>query len=224
VRVRRIVDAVRAGRLPGRIGPYIRSGPVSLTWGGDRGTPIDRWYIERFLDSHRQDITGRALEVKTDDYVRRFGSNLTQVDIVDVNADNPRATFVADIADADVLPDASFDCFVLTQVIHYIDDPRRAIAHCRRILRPGGVLLLTAPALNKIDNPPQDHWRLTVAGCRSILREYFEEDEIEVEGYGNCLVAMAFLTGLAAHELRPHELEQVDPAYPIVICARAVRR
>ena len=40
-----------------------RTGPVSEQWGRDRGTPVDRWYIERFLDRHASDIRGHVLEV-----------------------------------------------------------------------------------------------------------------------------------------------------------------
>lgn len=40
-----------------------RLDPVSRTFGFDRGKPVDRWYIERFLAAHADDVRGRVLEV-----------------------------------------------------------------------------------------------------------------------------------------------------------------
>jgi ubiquinone/menaquinone biosynthesis C-methylase UbiE len=53
-----------------------------------------------------------------------------------------RARFVA--ADAETLPlrDASFDTAVSASALHYWDDPDAGLAQIRRVLRPGGRLLL----------------------------------------------------------------------------------
>ena len=42
-----------------------RLAPVSDKWGHDRGTPVDRWYIERFLERQAGDIRGRVLSLYT---------------------------------------------------------------------------------------------------------------------------------------------------------------
>src|SRR5439155_7442216 len=58
--------------------------PLSPRWGRDRGTPLDRYYIERFLASHQNDIRGRVLEVREPMYTERFGgSRVTASDVVD---------------------------------------------------------------------------------------------------------------------------------------------
>ena len=58
---------------------------------------MDRYYIERFLAAHSADIRGRTLEVKSAEYTRRFGSAVTQADVLDIDARNPDATIVADL-------------------------------------------------------------------------------------------------------------------------------
>ena len=36
----------------GWIGTLRRLTPLSQHWGADRGTPMDRYYVRRFLDAH----------------------------------------------------------------------------------------------------------------------------------------------------------------------------
>ena len=60
--------------------------PVSRVFGLDRGLPVDRWYIERFLEHHADDIRGVVLEFGDDRYTRRFGRP-TQSDVLNVDPD-----------------------------------------------------------------------------------------------------------------------------------------
>ena len=59
------------------------------------------------------------------------------------------ATFVGDLTQSDTLPEAVFDCIVLTQTLQYIFDIRAAVATLFRALKPGGVLLLTVNSVKK---------------------------------------------------------------------------
>ena len=223
------LDGIRAklamrmeARLPGHVGPYVRTGPVTSNWGYGRGTPIDRWYIERFLDRHRGDIRGRVLEVGGDDYVRRFGSAIEQVDIIDINSSNARATIVTDLEAPDIVPDATFDCFVMTQVLYRIFDVRAALRQCARILKPGGVLLLTVPGIAMVVDP-LDYWHFTRLGLARAMSEAFGPGATEVEGHGNSCLTTAFLTGLAAEEFDTSELLANDARFPLVLTCRALR-
>src|SRR5919197_3914065 len=113
----------RARRIlrPPWLGAMRRTEPLSK-WGADRGTPIDRYYIERFLERHRVDIRGRVLEVRDSRYTSRFGRGVEAVDVLDVEPGNPLATITADLSAADAIPAKTFDCFVLTQTLQYISD------------------------------------------------------------------------------------------------------
>jgi hypothetical protein len=46
-----------------RFGDFARTAPIDSYFGFGRGTPLDRFYIESFLDRNRDDIAGRVLEV-----------------------------------------------------------------------------------------------------------------------------------------------------------------
>lgn len=219
-------DALRRLTRPRTFGVRGGTGPVSEHWGWDRGTPIDRLYIEQFLETNRDAIRGRALEVKDDAYVRRFGGGLDRVDVLDVDGENPQATVFADLASATAIADGSYDCFVLTQTLQYVHRVTDAVAHSARILAPGGTLLATMPALSRVvvDRPTLvDYWRFTEASCRLVFGDAFGGDEVEVTSYGNAVAGAAFLLGYAAEELSDRELTTHDPRFPVIVAVRATR-
>jgi SAM-dependent methyltransferase len=212
---------------PALLGTLRRTTPLSDVWGGDRGTPVDRYYIERFLERHRRDVRGRVVEILNDDFTARFGTGVERSDVLDIDASNPRATLVADLAAAHSVPSDAFDCFILTQTLQLIYDARAAVGHVHRVLRPGGVLLATVPFISRTaydDGPIADYWRFSAAACRRLFGEVFGEDQVEVETYGNVLAAIGFLTGLAHEELSPRELAAHDARFPLIVAIRAVKR
>jgi SAM-dependent methyltransferase len=211
---------------PAWLGTLRRLTPLSQQWGADRGTPVDRYYVERFLRAHEGDIRGRVLEVKDADYTRRLGREVSSSDVLDVDPANPQATVVADLATADTIPANSYDCFILTQTLQFIFDARAALGHASRILRPGGVLLATVPTVSRVIlkfEPIRDYWRYTPAACQELFGERFGRNRITVEARGNVLSSIAFLTGMAAEELSAAELERDDPAFPLLVTIRAVK-
>jgi LmbE family N-acetylglucosaminyl deacetylase len=211
-----------------RFGSLRRLEPMSKDWGFDRGRPVDRYYIERFLTDHSADIKGRALEIVDDEYIRSFGSGVTQTDILHVAPGNPKATIVADLSIGDEIPSDTFDCIVLTQTLQFIYEVRRAISTIHRILKPRGVVLATMPGISQISRPDMDrwgdHWRFTSRSAKTLFAEAFGEDGVAVETYGNVLASTALLYGLADQELTRRELEAWDPDYELVIGVRAVKR
>jgi glycosyltransferase involved in cell wall biosynthesis len=208
-----------------RFGDLRRVTPISRDFGFDRGLPVDRYYIERFLARHASEITGRVLEIGDDAYTRRFGSHrVTRADVLHVRPGNARATFVGDLTDAATLPEDAFDCIVLTQTLHLIYDVRLAIARLRRALAPGGVVLVTAPGISQIDRGEWGrtwYWSFTAVAMARLFGEAFGEDAVLIEEYGNVFAATAFLQGLAVEELRRADLDPLDKAYPVILGVRA---
>ena len=202
-----------------------RSKPLSDVWGRERGEPIDRYYIEHFLDQHRELIQGRVLEVLNSDYTRSFGSGVVRSDVLDIDTGNRDATIVADLSKADSIAADTFDCFILTQTLQFIEDVPSALRHVHRILRPGGTVLATLPAVSRIGRSYLDseYWRFTAAGAASLFSRAFEGGAVQVRSRGNALVAVAFLLGIAQEELRERELEEDDPFFPLIITVRATK-
>lgn len=211
-----------------RFGHLRRLTPLSPCWGADRGQPIDRYYIENFLASRTEDIRGHVLEIGWNAYTTMYGGGkVTKSEVLHIAAGNPDATIIADLTSADHLPSDTFDCIILTQTLHFIYDVRAAVQTLYRILKPGGVLLVTGPGINKfsrVDMPDwADYWHFTTRCLERLLGEVFPAANIKIESYGNVLVALATLHGLAAEELSQVEMDYFDPDFEVLITARAVK-
>jgi len=211
-----------------RFGSFRRVTPISPVFALDRGFPIERYYIERFLDQHRADIKGRALEFGNTFYLDKFGGNaVTRKDVFSY-VPAPGVTMIGDLAGAEPLPEGLFDCIVCTQTIQMIYEVRPALRRLRAMLKPGGVLLLTSHGISKVGryldrDGWSEYWHITRQAAHSLFDEIFAGDDVGIRGYGNVLAAMCALHGLASEELRPEELDHSDRDFDVIIGVRAVR-
>lgn len=210
------------------MGALRRLTPVNAGWGFGRGQPIDRYYIETFLNERKADIRGRVLEIGAPTYARMFGGDaVTNAEVLHAARDAEGVTYVDDLAVGSTLPDARFDCLVLTQTLQLIPEDAAALRTAYRILRPGGVLLVTVPALSRIATREAeiwgDYWRYTPDGLRHRLENAFPNGEVDVVAFGNVLTCTAFLHGLGTADLDEHELREVDDRFPMLVAGRAVR-
>ena len=204
-----------------------RTTPISLDWGWDRGLPIDRYYVERFLSARAEDIRGRVLEIGHDTYTRAFGREaVTSSDVLDVGPDNRSATIIADLTSGEGIAANSFDCIILPQTLQYIYDVRSALRTLHRILAHDGVLLATFPGISRIrhDDPAGSwFWLFTTASAQRLFEDSFGARHVTVQAFGNLLTAVSFLDGFAAQELTSDELNYSDSNYEVVVAVRALK-
>jgi len=136
------------------------------------------------------------------------------------------ATIIADLSVADHIESNSFDCLIVTQTLHLIYDVHSAIKTIYRILKPGGVVLVTIPGIDPIhDEEWADswYWNFTTVSARRLFEESFPPGNVLVDAYGNVLASAAFLYGLAAEELTKEQLDFIDPAYQVLVAVKAVK-
>jgi len=206
-------------------GDLRRTTPIGSVWGFDRGLPIDRYYIEAFLAREAEYIRGHVLEFGDDSYTRQFGgTRVGRSDVLHIAPGNPRATIVGDLTTELNVASNTFDCIILTQVLHFIYDLDAAVRTLARILKPGGVVLATVPGISPVrreDWGGSWQWAFRSASARRLFDEHFSPSLARVDTFGNVLAATAFLHGLAANDLTPDELESRDPAYELLITVRA---
>jgi SAM-dependent methyltransferase len=205
--------------------PRLPEEPLSRRFGLDRGRPVDRVFIERFLEEHAGDVRGRVLEVYEATYTSRFGgSRVTRSDVVDASGSNPRATLVGDLREPGWLPKRAFDCIVLTQTLHSAPDPAAVVRALALALAPGGVLLATFAGVSQRSRMGEEPgftelWRFTSDGVRSLFAG--SGLDADIHAHGNLLACASFLYGMAEHETDPRAFANDDPDYELVVCARA---
>lgn len=230
----RLTRIARPGLAPRWSALPRRTTPLSRVYGYDRGTPVDRHYIEDFLRRHGRapgygdgDIRCHVLEVGGDEYATRFGGAVSRLDVLHVSAENPQATVVGDLVTGAGIPDNRYDCVICTQTLHVLLDVPAAVATLHRMLKPGGVVLATVPGIATSCRPDRDlwgdYWRFTSRSARVLFEHAFPATGVSVEAFGNVLTATAFLYGAAAEELRPHELALRDPDYELLLGIRACK-
>ncbi len=210
------------------LGDLARTTPVSDVFGLDRGTPIDRYYIEGFLGRHATLIRGRVLEIGDRTYTERFGGgDVERSDVLHLTGESPDATIIADLTHAPEIADGTFDCIILTQTLHFTYAMEDAVAELHRILRPGGSVLCTVPGISQISRYDMDRWgdfwRLTDLSTRSLFGTAFDATLVEVETYGNVFAAVAFLHGLALEEVSTADLDVHDRDYQVIVAVRATK-
>ena len=227
--VRKIVQLLDGrAKPPIDFGAFRRITPISRDFGFDRGQPIDRYYIEKFLLENSARIKGRILEIGDNTYTLRFGgTTVTSSDVFNCKADTPGTTISGCLTCCDLsIPDSSFDCIIITQTLQFIYDVRAVVQTLHRILKPGGCVLATMAGISQISRYDMDQWgecwRFTDFSAKRLFEEFFAPQDIITETYGNVLTSISFLHGLAAGELNPEDLDAVDPDYQMLIsvCAQ----
>jgi len=214
---------------PGHIrwGDFKRLTPFSTQFGYDRGGPVDRYYIESFLNDNMQQVQGHILEIGDNDYTIKYGgNNIIKTDILHIDQKNEKATIIGDLSNISHIPNNVYDCIILTQTLHLIYDFNSALETCYRILKPGGALLLTVPGITHIDQGEWKNnwlWSFTGSSVRKMLTAIFHENDVKVTTHGNVYIASAFLYGAGIYEVEKKYFDYHDPHYQVIITASAVK-
>jgi hypothetical protein len=205
-----------------------RTDPISRQFGFDRGTPIDRYYIDSFLHENSRHIQGKVLEVAENTYSKRFGSNVSSYEILHYDDSNKSATIIGDLTKHDTLPENDANCFICTQTLNFIFNIQEAIVGCYKLLCEGGVLLCTVSGISQISRYDMDrwgdYWRFTDLSIRTLFETVFDRNKIEIKTYGNVFAANALLQGLAVEDLpNKHILDEYDGDYQVIIGIKAIK-
>jgi len=161
--------------------------------------------------------TGRMLEV--------FGSHIDRGEGIDLSAEmlaiarsnlDHAGMDHCTVRHADIyaIPFAagSFDAVTIHQVLHFLDQPARAIAEAVRVLRPGGRLLLVDFAPHDLEELRQEHNHRRLGFGDGEITAWFEANEMTV-------ISSQHLTGepltvslwLGGKQQRPPSTERLAP-------------
>ena len=194
-----------------------RTCPFSDHYGFERGTPIDRYYVLKFMEKYWQHIRGDVLEIQSTAYAKLCGHDIRRSESIDVDPQHG-TTYICDLAHSqNVLASSAYDCFLLPNTLNHLKDVTSSLRQALRVIKPRGVILATAPTLTPLTPDFSEYQRFTTAGLRAVAEEAWPDCEISLESYGNVLAASAALMGIASEELTAAELDVNDPRYPVLI-------
>ncbi len=198
--------------------------PISRQFGTERGTPIDRYYIDEFLRNHSGLIRGDVLEIEDNTYTVRFGKDRVVRSIVmDVNAQNSNISFNGNLETGEGIRDEIADCFILTQTLMYIFDLKNAAHNINRILKAGGTALVTCSGISQNSIRCMDNYGCYFNFNKDVFVKMFQEETalqvIETGSYGNVKTVSAHLNGLCCEDLEVNDFMPNDKYYPLIVYA-----
>jgi SAM-dependent methyltransferase len=130
----------------------------------------------------------------------------------------PNVRYVCPAEALDV-PDESFDVVLSTQMLEHVRDPTKTLSEIGRVLRPGGIALVSTHGVWPYHPVPEDYWRWTHEGLRVLFSDVACFDILDVMPQGGTGSALATLaahyTGLLARD-RPDWAGRLS-AYAVAI-------
>ncbi len=210
-----------------RSGSFIcENGPIDALnrdFGFSRGTPIDRYYIEKFLEAEKETITGDVLEIAEDTYTRKFGGERVRNSYI-LHVNSVRDGYIkGNFETGEGIEPDSMDCIILTQTLPFLFDCKSAISNIFRMLRQGGAALITVCGITQISRYDMEQWGQYWSFTDLCLKKLFDVTvpgaEYRIMAYGNVKTAAALLYGICAEELAREELDYNDKDYQVSICA-----
>lgn len=199
--------------------------PLDDAYGMGRGTPVDRYYIETFLDLHKELIRGKVMEIGDRIYTEKFGGEKVMESVIlHVEREAPEIGQIkGDLSTGEGLKEESVDCLICTQTLPFIYDIRSAADQIVRLLKKGGTALLTVAGLSQIIQYERFHyghfWSFTEQSLGRLFEGNAEVDSVDVVTYGNVKASTAFLYGISYEELSREDLDFHDPNYQLLVAA-----
>lgn len=198
--------------------------PVSRQFGTERGTPVDRHYIEKFLEAHKSLIKGDVLEIEDNAYSLKYGEGrLARSIVMDAGSSGNGIDFNANLESGEGIRDGIADCFILTQTLMYIYDLKSAARNIGRLLKKGGTALITCSGISQNSRRCMDDYGCFFNFNADALRKMFGREHgmevIEAGSYGNAKTVIAHIGGLCSEDLEPEDFDANDRYYPLIVYA-----
>lgn len=197
--------------------------PISNIFGFERGCPVDRYYIEKFLKENSRYIKGNVLEVASREYTLKYGTGVEKSYSMHVCDADGEDGIVANLETGEGIVDNLVDCFIQTQTLPFIFNVQEAAQNTVRFLKKGGVALVTVSGITQISRYDMErwghYWNFTTASLKKLFEMCDDVESVEVGSYGNVKSAASGLYGLSVEDMEDQELMQQDDDYQQIITA-----
>jgi SAM-dependent methyltransferase len=202
-------------------GHFDRLSPFCPHYGFSRGTPIDRHYLHRFIDTIRAEVSGATLEIggRSGNKAAYGFDACDHYAALDVS-EGGGVDIAADVHDPAAWRDLSLDSVLAFNVLEHCESPWLVVENIHRWLKPGGKFFCLVPNAQRVHRDPKDLWRILPDGLERLLSPF---GRVRITTYGSMVTFIAALAGVSAEEVPPDRLDAIDRNYPVVTCAVAER-
>lgn len=135
---------------------------------------LDRTLLQEQIRKFAHNIHGDVLDIGGGEF-QRYKKYFKYKSYISMDVYEGKDIDVVGSADAVPFPDGTFDSVVSTQVFEHVKFPEKCAQEAYRVLKPGGIALITVPQWNELHSEPYDFWRYTNFG----LKELFERNGFE---------------------------------------------
>lgn len=202
--------------------------PLNRTFGWERGKPVDRYYIERFLEGNRELIGGDVLEIAENTYTMQFGGERVKNSyILHIEGWGENA-IKGNLETGEGIEIEKFDTVIITQTLMFTYGIEQVAQNIYKMLKQGGRAFITVAGISQISRYVADEWGSYFAfhedAMRKLFVPLFGEENVDVQTHGNMKTAIALLYGLSYEDLKPEDFEIVDNDYPVIITTALYKR
>lgn len=190
--------------------------PICQAFGLTRGTPVDRYYLSKFISEIQPQVVGNILEIggtpkDKDFYQLNSGSSYRILNL------EPGAgvDITGDVHDVSIIKPNSIDSVIIFNVLEHCYAPWIAIENIHTWLKPGGKCFAMVPSAIRVHATPVDYWRPLPDAFAWLFRKFAQQ---KLYVYGNPITVIASYHGIAVEELTAEELDAFHPDYPVATC------
>jgi len=193
---------------------------------GYLGYTYRRRFLDRELTAASESLVGLVLDLGGEWHSRRGTFRPPErADLRWVCINIDPAVLPDVVADAERVPfaDTCAETVVCTEVLEHVQHPAAVIAAAYRLLRPGGLFILSMPFGGRVHGDPYDFQRYTASKLDQLLSEVGFQD-IEIQAMGHYYTVLCEMLKGKLARLRPMLLRWTAAALTVPIMNWLVSR